>query len=70
MSACTQERKEMSEEDANEEIQREKILRMVKKIKLKNPEWNALGVMLLISRRERMWEQEAVREYLKKKIKL
>lgn len=52
-------------EKTNEEIQREKILKMVKKIKLKKKEWNALGVMLLISRREKMREQEELRKYLK-----
>ena len=52
-------------EEKNEEIQRERILKMVKKIKLKKQEWNAFGVMLLISRREKMREQEEVRKYLK-----
>lgn len=36
-----------------EDVQREKILKLIKKLKLKNEEWNALGVMLLISRREK-----------------
>jgi len=37
-----------------EDINREKIQKLLKKLKLKNEEWNALGVMLLISRREKM----------------
>ncbi len=36
-----------------EDFQREKILKLIKKLKLKNEEWNALGVMLLISRKEK-----------------
>lgn len=38
----------------SDEIQREKIQKLIKKLKLKNEEWNALGVMLLVSRREKM----------------
>lgn len=37
-----------------EDINREKIQKLIKKLKLKDEEWNALGVMLLISRREKM----------------
>jgi hypothetical protein len=36
----------------SEEIQREKIEKLIRKLKLKNEEWNALGVMILASRRE------------------
>jgi hypothetical protein len=51
----------------NEEIQREEIQKLIKKLKLKNTELNALGVMLLISRREKMKDRISNRKDRKKR---
>ena len=40
-------------QDMCEDVDRERIQKLIEKLKLKNEDWNALGVMLLISRREK-----------------
>jgi hypothetical protein len=37
----------------SEEAERKRVLQLVKKLKVKNEEWNTLGIMLLISKREK-----------------
>ncbi len=51
----------------NEEIRREEIQKLIKKLKLKNTELNALGVMLLISRREKTKDRISNRKDRKKR---
>ena len=41
-----------------EDVNRERIQKLIEKLKLKNEDWNALGVMLLISRREKMKDKK------------
>jgi len=37
----------------SEEAERKRVLQLVEKLKVKNEEWNTLGIMLLISKREK-----------------
>lgn len=51
----------------NEDIDRKKIQKLIKKLKLKKEEWNALGVMLLVSRREKMKDKIDTRREKKRR---